>query len=577
MAMAVPAGLLEKIAYERSRVIAPFVFTGILVALVVSEFVAVPLAKPVIVWNIFALAGLAFLTFALRGQRIEPRWGNHILAAIWVAPVIGTLLSGAYTDLTRLMPVILVECLAAAVLLDTRVVVVLLLVLDAACLAIISRIDDADVAIYGLTLLLTQLFTVMFHRIHRQWIVRTEEHRYFEQQTSNKLADQLKQLERSEAARSKLHDQLVHAQRMEAIGTLAAGLAHDMNNILASITSFASLLREEIDDNRAHGDLDRIISQASRGGELTRALLAFSRRGQYRKRVLALDAVVREVVPILTRTLPKSIEVRSTSVEGWVDGDPSQLQQVIINLAMNAADAMDGKGTLHIETAHVTYAIDESAHGLGPGTYVCLRVRDEGCGMDEATLRRVFEPFFTTKPLGRGTGLGLATVWGIVQAHGGAVDVTSTVGVGSTFTVYLPIANAPVAEEVDSKPLAPTRRTTVLVVDDEEMVRESTMRLLRRRGLDTVGARNGLEALEVFKTRANEIGLVVLDMAMPVMGGAECFHELRKSNDVPVLIATGYAADGDAQRLTSEGAVLIEKPFAARQLFDEVARLIPAS
>ena len=572
------ARLLEGIALDRARIIAPFVFIGILVALVVSEPVGVPLAKPVIVWNVFALTGLAILTLVLRTQRIEARWGHHALTSLWLTPVIGTLLSATFTDLSRMLPVILVEILCAAILLQRRVVIIMLVGIDIACAALVTSRDIAGLELYGMTLLLAQIFTVLFQRLQRDSIVRADEHRAFQERSAQALATQVARLEKSEQERTKLQDQLVHAQRMEAAGTLAAGLAHDMNNILASITSLASLLRDDLRDDRSAADLDRIIKQASRGAELTRALVAFSRRGQYRKALVSLDDLAREVVPILARTLPKSIAMRAFATESLhVEGDPAQLHQIIVNLAVNAVDAMNGKGTLEITTTRTRF--DHGApHGLLPGEYACLQVRDEGCGMDESTRQRAFEPFFTTKPIGEGTGLGLSMVWGIVQAHGGAVTVSSALGVGTTFTIYLPLAKPVSRAHATPLPAIPLPRcTTVLVVDDEDAVRDSTILLLQRRGLDAVGARNGVEALAVFGARSADIGLVILDMAMPEMGGAECFRELRKVSDTPVLIATGYASDAEAQSLTSQGAGLIEKPFAARDLFAQIGLLIPAS
>jgi CheY-like chemotaxis protein len=236
-----------------------------------------------------------------------------------------------------------------------------------------------------------------------------------------------------------------------------------------------------------------------------------------------------------------------------------------MNLAVNAADAMTGTGTLTITTEPVE---------LPTGSVVRLRVRDTGCGMDDATRARVFEPFFTTKPLGNGTGLGLSTVWGVVTSHGGTISVASAVGVGTVFTIEFPRTLAlpppPPASVIDVQPA----RATVLVVDDEPLVRSGTRRILERRGLAVLEASNGEEALAVFRAHAASIGLVILDMGMPVMGGAECFAKLREVADVPVLIATGYAEDTAAQALIARGATLIEKPFASAALARDVARLL---
>ena len=537
--------VLATVALDRARRIAPFVTLGILAAFVASEPLGVPLTWPVVLWNVVALGVLVAMNVAMRRERVAAHWGHPMMAALWGIATFGTILSGTLTDIGRVTPIILIEVVCAAVLLQTRVVVLLLLALDLVWIPVILR-QGGEIGMYASAMLLAQIFAVLFQRLHRDALLR--------------VADQ--------------REQLMHAQRMEASGTLAAGLAHDMNNILASIASFADLLRDQVPEDAGHADIDRIIAQANRGAELTRGLLAFSRRGQYRKQVIDLDATLREIVPILARTLPKSIEIRSTlDARVHVAGDAAQLHQVIINLGLNAADAMNGKGTLNITSTRIDVP-EDSVLDLPAGTYVRIAIRDDGCGMDAATRLRVFEPFFTTKPRGRGTGLGLSTVWGIVQNHGGSVDVVSEPGQGATFTIHLPAVDSTPVDATKPDANQAARRTTILVIDDEEAVRTSTMRLLGRRGYDVLSAQNGQEGLRVFAEHRERIGLVVLDMGMPVMGGREFFHELRKTSDVPVLVATGYADDEEAQSLTAEGAALLEKPFAASALASEVARLL---
>ncbi|NVB77192.1 MAG: response regulator [Kofleriaceae bacterium] len=538
--------VLASIALDRARKIAPFVTLGIIVSFVLSEPLGVPLSWPVVLWNVIAIGALAAMNVALRRKRIGAHWGHAMMAALWGISTFGTLLSGSLTDIAKLTPIILIEVVCTAVMLQTRVVVVLLVALDLVWLPLII-IQGGDVGMFANAMLLAEVLAVLFQRLHREALLQ--------------VADQ--------------REQLLHAQRMEASGTLAAGLAHDMNNILASITSFADLLRDQVPEEAGQGDIDRIIAQAGRGAELTRGLLAFSRGGQYRKQVIAIDNVLRDVVPILSRTLPKSIQIRTTfETVACIDGDVAQIHQVIVNLGLNAADAMNGKGTLDIASTRIDVT-PEAETGLPEGSYVRITVRDDGCGMDAATRLRVFEPFFTTKARGRGTGLGLSMVWGIVQNHGGTVDVASEPGQGATFTIHLPIVDA-LPADATVKPAATraTRQTTVLVIDDEEAVRTSTMRLLGRRGYDVLDAANGQEGLRVFAEHRDRIGLVVLDMGMPIMGGREFFHELRKISGVPVLVATGYADDDEAQALTAEGAALLEKPFAATALMGEVVRLL---
>jgi len=252
---------------------------------------------------------------------------------------------------------------------------------------------------------------------------------------------------------------------------------------------------------------------------------------------------------------------------------------VLINLSINAAHAMNGAGRLVIATDVVT--LDggaASALELAPERYARFRVTDTGIGMDEATRRRAFEPFFTTKPAGQGTGLGLSTVWGIVQSHHGAVSVESTPGVGSTFTVHLPLTavTAPVRAERTAKTIHIQRVGLVLIADDEPAVRAGTARIVERMGLSAIQACNGDEALSLYLAQRAAIDLVILDMVMPVMGGAECFRKLREASQVPVLIATGYAIDADVQEMVANGAALIEKPFPSNDLVKQVARLLEA-
>lgn len=393
-------------------------------------------------------------------------------------------------------------------------------------------------------------------------------------------ARQSAELERSALDRARLHDQLLHPHRMEAAGTLAAGVAHDMNNVLASIMSFAEVLLDDRHASHVRADLEQIVAQAERGAALTRSLLAFSRKGQYRKQVVDINKLVREMLPLLARTLPKTIQFDTALADtGSIEGDPVQLVQVLVNLGINAADAMEGNGKLSISTelVHLDAATAErlSLAPLTPQPHLRIRIADTGCGMDEATRQRVFEPFFTTKPQGQGTGLGLSLVWGVIRNHGGAVEVESRLGHGTTFWVHLPLTDAVASKPIAiARPQASASDTTILVVDDEPVVRAGTTRILERTGYKVLGACDGAEALRVYAANAASIGLVILDMGMPVMNGAECFRQLRSITSVPVLIATGYAIDREVQTLVANGAALIEKPFSSSDLVVEVTQLL---
>ncbi|MGE0396880.1 MAG: ATP-binding protein [Kofleriaceae bacterium] len=563
-APATPDTTLATVALERARAFAPFVLAGIAISLITSGPMGiVPLPLAVYVWNGFAITVMSGLVVALYRHRVPLRYAHFALELVWIAPLTGTLITQVITGDPILTYVLTVELLACGLLLRARWLLVMFVIVDVVWI-VNAIVTHTQLPLYGGLIGMSQIIGYLFHRVYTAQIVRAETHRREQEITAQALAAQLDELRRSEEARARLHEQLVHAQRMEAVGTLSAGLAHDMNNILGSIMSFAELARDSPD--RAREELDLIISQAARGAELTRALLAFSRRGQYRKQALVLGDVIRDVGSMLTRTLPKSIELRVEQPDApiYIAGDPTQLVQVLVNLAVNAADAMSGTGTLSI----VATSTGETAH---------IEVSDTGMGMDEETLKRVFEPFFTTKERGKGTGLGLSTVWGIVTGHDGSLDVRSTVGAGTTFRIRLPLtserpAPAPVPVAPVDKPTA--ARLKILVVDDEPDVRRGTRRILERKGYETLEAANGAEALEVFAAHADEIGLVVLDMMMPVMGGREFFEQLRMRSDVPVLVTTGHTSDAAAQHLIAQGVGFLEKPFPSADLVREATRLL---
>ncbi len=545
--------LLAPIAYDRARIIAPFIMFAMTLALVVSEPTGVPLAAPVIAWNALAIPVLGALAWGMWHRRLAVRWGHVALGLVWALPTVGTVLSKVFVPDALLTIVLVAEVAAAAVLLRTRWMLIAYIAIDIAWIPLALHDPDTVAGMSILTVAASQIVGGLFQRMFVTQLLRAEQ--------------QLADLRASEQERAALTEQLMHAQRLEVAGTLAAGLAHDMNNVLASIRSLAELQLAEAPSPSTAADLTHIVSQSERGAELTRGLLAFSRRGQYRRQVLELDTALSELLPLLSRTLPKSLEVVTSlgAAACRVEVDPHHLGQVIMNLAINASEAMTGNGTLTISTEPVERAT---------GDVVRLRIRDTGCGMDDATRARVFEPFFTTKSMGNGTGLGLSTVWGVVTAHGGTINVASAVGVGTVFTIEFPRTFAlPPPPPVKTLEPQPTR-ATVLVVDDEPLVRSGTRRILERRGLAVLEASNGEEALAVFRDHAASIGLVILDMGMPVMGGAECFAKLRELAEVPVLIATGYAEDAAAQGLIARGAALIEKPFASAALARDVARLL---
>jgi signal transduction histidine kinase/CheY-like chemotaxis protein len=568
-APAPPAAVLAAIALYRARLLAPVLFGAMLAWCIALQTTEHPRWGMTVI-NFATAAAVGAIAFVVRRRNAE-RWGHVLCALLWTAPVISSLYSQWAMPQPLYAVLIPLEMVGAAALLDTRWVVGLTLAMQAVWIPLSLRGGWHDSTLLVMTGLTAQLFgLVMQVLVRRALLVHIT--------TAGELALRL-------AERDRLEAQLLHSQRMDAVGTLAAGLAHDMNNVLASITSFASLLDDEVQSSRGRADLAQIVAQSLRGAELTRGLLAFSRHGKYRKQVIRIDDVVHDVLPILARTLPRSITIRDQLAGGaaCVEGDPIQLGQVLINLGLNAADAMAGQGELAIATAVVDLdAMAASVVGVPPGRYARFQVTDTGAGMDEATRRRVFEPFFTTKPAGQGTGLGLSTVWGIVQSHHGGVGVESAPGRGTTFTCHLPVSVASALARPAAAPPSPSppsssslqRVGTVLIADDEPAVLAGTARIVERMGLRAIRASNGKEALAHYREHAQAIDLVILDMGMPVMGGAECFHKLREMTAVPVLIATGYAADAEVQGVVARGAELLEKPYVSSDLVAIVGRLV---
>jgi signal transduction histidine kinase len=573
--------VLAQVALERARVLAPVVLVAVTAALLLSEQTNIPLSWPVIAYNLVIIAAMGSLTAALLLRRVPERFAHWTLAFLWWTPVASTLVSLYFSQSELLVLLLVLETSTAAMMLHSGFLVASFVMVDAVFGVIVARQDSRNALLYVVVLATTQLFAVLLHALMRQSLVRAETHRFAEAQTARELAHQLEELKHSEDERAKLRDQLFHVQRMEAVGTLAAGLAHDMNNVLAAITTFTELSLRETQNPQARDDLRQVLREAGRGAELTRGLLAFARRGQYRKQTLEIEGVIADVVPLLARTLPKSIEIRTELAlpNACIEGDATLLGQALVNLGLNAADAMNGAGTLRIGGDLVE--LDRSAAEamcVAPGRYTRLWVIDTGSGMDQSTRDRVFEPFFTTKPIGKGTGLGLAVVWGAVQGHRGAITVDSAPGQGTTFWIYLPVtANVPTAKAIAKGSGEFDRRGTVLVVDDEVGVRTALARLLVEMGFAVIEAANGEEALARHAEAEHDIELVILDMGMPVMDGGECFRRLRERSSVPVLIATGYAVEKDAQSLVAAGAALLEKPFTGEALGREIERLLGIS
>jgi two-component system cell cycle sensor histidine kinase/response regulator CckA len=384
---------------------------------------------------------------------------------------------------------------------------------------------------------------------------------------------------------TQLQEQLRQAQKMESVGRLAGGVAHDFNNLLTVINSYTELALGAVGhDDPLREDLEQIRAAGARAAELTRQLLAFSRRQVLQPVVLNLNALVTATEKMLRRLIGEDIDLALGLARelGSVKADPGQIEQVIMNLVVNARDAMPGGGKLTIETGEVD--LDEayaSQHaGARPGPYVMLAVSDTGSGMDEATRARVFEPFFTTKEVGRGTGLGLSTVYGIVKQSGGYIWAYSEVGVGTSFKVYLPrIAES--ARSPDAvPPQAPTRRSeTVLVVEDERALRRAAVRILSSAGYTVLDAADGAEALRILEGHAGPLHLLLTDVIMPGMNGQEVAERLTASHPgLRVLFSSGYADDAVLRHGVLEPHVhFIAKPYAAQALIQKVREVLDES
>jgi PAS domain S-box-containing protein len=372
--------------------------------------------------------------------------------------------------------------------------------------------------------------------------------------------------------RKRLEAQLLEANKLEAVGQLAGGVAHDFNNLLAAILGYAELLRLDGAPGSLAREAGEVIGKAAqRGSELTGQLLGFARRGKHQNAPVDLHRVIREVARLLERTLDRNIRIdlQLDAPEATVLGDPGQLHQVLLNLAVNARDAMAQGGVLTFRSARLAAAGDD-----GLSQQVQVSVIDTGCGIPEAIRQRIFEPFFTTKPRGQGTGMGLAMAYGIVKNHGGEISVRSTVGQGTTMEILLPLPAQKRKATPTSTSFAALRpgRGRVLLVDDEPLVRQTGRAMLQRLGYEVLEAADGAEAVERYRARSQPIDVVLLDLVMPTMAGRECMAALQALDPaVKVLVSTGYGRDGRVQELLDAGALgFVAKPY----MVDDLAALL---
>lgn len=391
---------------------------------------------------------------------------------------------------------------------------------------------------------------------------------------------------RDETHRQKLEEQLLHIQKIEAIGQLAGGIAHDFNNLLTPIIVYADMVRRALsDDHPQSSRVEGVLAAAHKAKDLTQKLLSFGRKQMLNIEVLDLNEVIESFRDILLRTIRENIVIDVMPAAGGarLKADRGQLEQVLLNLTVNARDAIEGKGTISIATGHVLLD-DEFVRqhpGMAPGPYILLAFKDTGCGMDDETLRHIYEPFFTTKAVGHGTGLGLATVYGIVKQHEGYIEARSRVGEGTAFSIYLLATTEESGSAVDAPATVPGRsdctgNQTILLVEDNLMVLEMAVELLESNGFRVLAADSPLKAMEIEQSYNGPIDLMVTDVVMPEMNGMELYERLQdRRPGLPVLYMSGYTSDVVIHNGTLEEEVsFIRKPFTSEQFIERVRRLL---
>jgi len=399
------------------------------------------------------------------------------------------------------------------------------------------------------------------------------------ERANEQLRKEIEERKRAEEERARLEAQLRHAQKMEAIGTLAGGVAHDFNNLLMAILGNVTLMLLETDSRHSHYKKLKSTEECVKSAaSLTRQLLGFARGGKFEVKTTDFNELVRNTSEMFART-KKEIAIHTHYQENiWtVEVDQSQFEQVMLNLFINAWQAMPGGGDIFIRTENFT-ANGREPFSLMPGKYVNISVTDTGVGMDEATQQRIFEPFFTTKEMGRGTGLGLASVYGIIKNHGGYIYVTSAPGRGATFSIYLPASEKEFIREVSRTEEVVKGSGTVLLVDDDAIIIEVGVDVLERLGYQVMTAGSGEEAIAVYMKNKDRIDIVLLDMIMPGMGGGETFDRLKEINpDIPVLLLSGYSIDGLATKILNRGCKgFLQKPFKIVDLSNKISEILAA-
>jgi PAS domain S-box-containing protein len=384
----------------------------------------------------------------------------------------------------------------------------------------------------------------------------------------------------AEKEKKRLESQVQHAQKMEAIGTLAGGIAHDFNNLLMGFQGNISLMKMDLTDEHPHQEfLDNMESYVKRGSELTRQILGFARGGKYQVKTTNLNVLINKNADMFSRAR-KEITIHKKFQKNLytVDVDRGQIEQVLLNLFVNAWQAMPGGGNMYVETENINLQANDydKPYAIDSGKYVRITVSDSGIGMDKKTQERIFEPFFTTKAFGRGTGLGLASAYGIIKNHNGIINVYSEKGHGTTFKIYLPASDKQVIAEKFKIEEARGGSETILLVDDEEMVADIGKDLLEKLGYTVLVAAGGAEAIKLFQRHREQIELVILDMIMPDMSGGETFSRMRAIKpNAKILLSSGYSLDSRASAIMKQGCNgFIQKPFNLKKISHKIREIL---
>ncbi len=379
--------------------------------------------------------------------------------------------------------------------------------------------------------------------------------------------------------KKRVEAQMHYIERMEAIGTLAGGIAHDFNNLMMGMLGNISLsLYDMGPDNPNYKRLKTVERLIKSGSELTSKLLGYARKGKYELRTIDLNTIIKEISTAFGRAR-KEIIISTDLAEDLfsVNADGSQIEQVLINLFINAADAMPGGGDLFLQTANVTHKeMKGKPYTPKPGEYVMIKVKDNGTGMDQKTITRIFQPFFTTKEMGLGSGLGLASAYGIVKGHGGYIDVESEKGHGSVFSIFLPASEALIQDDPVISERIEEGDETILLVDDEEMIIDVGVQLLEKLGYTVLEARSGKEAIRIYQENKDIIDMIILDMIMPDIGGGEVYDKIKMIDpEVKVLLSSGYSVEGQATEILNKGCSgFIQKPFNLKSLSIKIREVL---